>query len=211
MRPFCAPSGAGESGRARAFDNLGSGPLARLFVATKKNPRGHSALERRRRCSMRTILGLLGGIAVATLATGQAAATAASESEALKAVALDYIEGYYTGDAARMERALHPELAKRIVNSDGSGHDSLGQMSAMTLVNATRAGGGKNTPADKQQKDVTVLDVFENAAVVKVVAADWVDYLEMARWNGQWKIVNVLWELKPEAKARRAAAAREKK
>jgi len=160
---------------------------------------------------MRTILGLLGGIAVATLATGQAAATAASESEALKAVALDYIEGYYTGDAARMERALHPELAKRIVNSDGSGHDSLGQMSAMTLVNATRAGGGKNTPADKQQKDVTILDVFENAAVVKVVAADWVDYLEMARWNGQWKIVNVLWELKPEAKARRAAAAREKK
>ena len=159
---------------------------------------------------MRTILGLLGGIAIAALAAGQAAATA-SESEALKAVALDYIEGYYTGDAARMERALHPELAKRIVNSDGSGHDSLGQMSAMTLVNATRAGGGKNTPADKQQKDVTVLDVFENAAVVKVVAADWVDYLEMARWNGQWKIVNVLWELKPEAKARRAAAAREKK
>jgi hypothetical protein len=160
---------------------------------------------------MRTILGWLAVMASGALAGAQTAPPAASESEALKAVALDYIEGYYTGDAARMERAVHPELAKRIVNSDGSGHDSLGQMGAMTLVNVTRAGGGKNTPPDKQQKDVTVLDVFENAAVVKIVASDWVDYLEMARWNGQWKIVNVLWELKPEAKARRAAAAREKK
>jgi hypothetical protein len=28
--------------------------------------------------------------------------------------ALDYTEGWYAGDAARMERALHPELAKRM-------------------------------------------------------------------------------------------------
>jgi hypothetical protein len=24
----------------------------------------------------------------------------------------------------------------------------------------------------------------------------WIDYMHMAKWNGQWKIVNVLWELK---------------
>jgi hypothetical protein len=24
------------------------------------------------------------------------------------------------------------------------------------------------------------------------------DYLELARFNGQWKIINVLWELKPK-------------
>ena len=46
--------------------------------------------------------------------------------------------------------------------------------------------------------DVTVLDVFENAASAKIVASDWVDYLHLARWNGEWKIVNVLWELKPQ-------------
>ena len=40
-------------------------------------------------------------------------------------------------------------------------------------------------------------DVFENAASVKVVASDWIDYLHMAKWNGRWVIVNVLWELKP--------------
>jgi hypothetical protein len=42
-----------------------------------------------------------------------------------------------------------------------------------------------------------ILDVYENAASVKVVASDWIDYLHLAKWNGSWKIVNVLWELKP--------------
>jgi hypothetical protein len=73
-------------------------------------------------------------------------------------------------------------------------------MSAMTLVQGTRAGGGTKTPREKQQKDVTILDVFERAASVKIVAGDWIDYLHMAKSNGRWVIVNVLWELKPDRK-----------
>ena len=124
-----------------------------------------------------------------------------SDAEAIKQTALDYIEGWYEGNAERMERALHPELAKRIVRTDAkSGRSNLGQMGAMTLVTYTRSGGGKQTPKEKQQKDVTILDVFGNAASVKVVASDWIDYLHMAKWNGRWVIVNVLWEMKPEQK-----------
>ena len=124
-----------------------------------------------------------------------------ADKEAIKQTALDYIEGWYEGNAERMERALHPELAKRIVRTDPkSGRSNLGQMSAMTLVQYTRSGGGKQTPKEKQQKDVTILDVFENAASVKVVASNWVDYLQMAKWSGHWVIVNVLWEMKPQPK-----------
>jgi len=124
-----------------------------------------------------------------------------ADKEAIKQTALDYIEGWYEGNAERMERALHPELAKRIVRTDPkSGRSNLGQMSAMTLVQFTRSGGGKQTPKEKQQKDVSILDVFENAASVKVVASDWVDYLHMAKWSGRWVIVNVLWEMKPQQK-----------
>ena len=131
----------------------------------------------------------------------QARAQAPADATAIKQTALDYIEGWYEGNAERMERALHPELAKRIVQTDAaSSRSRLGQMSAMTLVQSTRAGGGKNTPKENQQKDVTILDAFENAASVKVVASDWVDYLQMAKWNGRWVIVNVLWELKPKSK-----------
>ncbi len=127
----------------------------------------------------------------------------ASEADlaAIKQTALDYIEGWYEGSAERMERALHPELAKRIVRTDPqSGRSRLDQMGAMSLVHGTRARTSNPTPKEKRQNDVTVLDVFENAASVKIVATDWIDYLHVAKYNGRWVIVNVLWELKPPQK-----------
>ena len=73
-------------------------------------------------------------------------------------------------------------------------------MSAMGLVQGVKRGGGKDTPKERQQKDVTILDIFGNAASVKVVASDWVDYLHIAKFNGRWVIINVLWEMKPQTK-----------
>jgi hypothetical protein len=122
------------------------------------------------------------------------------DKTAITQTALDYIEGWYAGDVERMEGALHPDLAKRIVRTNDKGQSMLQQMSAMGLVQGVRAGYGKNTPKEKQQKDVTILDVFGNAASVKIVASDWIDYLHVARFNGRWVIVNVLWELKPQKK-----------
>ena len=107
-----------------------------------------------------------------------------ADRDAIKATALDYIEGWYEGNAERMERSLHPDLAKRIVNTNPQGRSQLSQMSAMGLVQGVKRGGGKDTPKEKQQKDVTILDVFGNAASVKVVASDWVDYLHVAKFNG---------------------------
>ena len=122
-----------------------------------------------------------------------------TKNDAIKKTALDYIEGWCAGDAARMERALHPELAKRMISTDPkTGGSQFNHMSAMSLVQRMRDGGGTKTPQDRQLKEVTILDRFNNTAVVKVVASDWIDYLEVARWNGDWKIINVLWELKPK-------------
>jgi hypothetical protein len=125
------------------------------------------------------------------------ACQSSADSTAIKQTALDYIRGWYEGDGPRMERALHPELAKRIVRSDTLGHYRLDTQSAMTLVQNTRTGGGKDTPAADRHDDVRILDIYRNAASVRIDASYWVDYLQMARWRGRWVIVNVLWELKP--------------
>ena len=69
-------------------------------------------------------------------------AQAVADSGAIKATALDYIEGWYEGNSERMERAVHPDLAKRIVNTDQRGRSVLGHQSAMTLVQNTRRGFG---------------------------------------------------------------------
>jgi hypothetical protein len=128
-----------------------------------------------------------------------ACAQSAADSAAIKATALDYIDGWYAGDGARMQRALHPELAKRIVMTDAQGRSRLGQMGAMTLVQNTERGGGKDTPADKRRDEVKILDIYQNAASVRVQASSWVDYLHVAKSNGRWVIVNVLWEMDPAA------------
>jgi hypothetical protein len=133
-------------------------------------------------------------LALPTLSPAQSAA----DSAAIRATALDYIEGWYTGNAERMERAVHPDLAKRIINTDQRGRNVLGHQSAMTLVLNTRRGGGKETPFAEQRKDVRILDIFGNTASVRIDAGTWVDYLHVARWNGRWVIVNVLWELRPQ-------------
>lgn len=140
---------------------------------------------------------LLAALFVVTLTPRVLGAQSAVDSAAIRATALDYIEGWYTADATRMERALHPELAKRIVQTDPQGRSRLGQQSAMTLVSNTRRGGGSDIPADKRRNEVRILDVYNNAASVRVQAASWVDYLHVAKSNGRWVIVNVLWELEP--------------
>lgn len=146
----------------------------------------------------KAIVGLLFLLIISVVGVSAQSSVSDADKEAIKATALDYIEGWYEGSPERMERALHPDLAKRIVNTNAQGRSSLGQMSAMSLVQGVKRGGGKDTPKEKQQKDVTILDVFGNAASVKVVASDWIDYLHIAKSNGRWVIVNVLWELKPK-------------
>ncbi len=138
------------------------------------------------------LLGLFGSVVPAR---GQSVA----DTAAIKQTALDYLEGWYECNPERMERALHPDLAKRIVsNNPQTGKDRLDEMSALKLVQITRGEcGGKKTAKENQQKEITIFDVYEDMASVKVVFAGWVDYVHMARFNGRWVIVNVLWHLKP--------------
>lgn len=143
------------------------------------------------------VFSLLATLLLAVPAAPTAAQTAA-DSAAIRAAALDYVEGWYAADPARMERALHPDLAKRIVRQDPQGRWRLDHMGALALVQNVRAGGGSRTPPDQRRRDVTILDVIGNAASVKAVMSGWVDYLHIVRWGERWVIVNVLWELTPD-------------
>ena len=137
-------------------------------------------------------------IALLLGASSVAEAQTAADTAGIRAAAFDYMEGWYSGDAARMERAVHPELAKRIMRQSPDGTQSrLDQMSAMSLVMGTRNGGGKNTPPAMQEKGFQIFDIYGNAASARGTMSGWIDYMQLAKWNGRWVIVNVLWELKP--------------
>jgi hypothetical protein len=137
-------------------------------------------------------------LALLLVCANGASAQSAADSAAIRATALDYVEGWYAGDATRMERALHPELAKRIVQTDERGRSRIMQQSALTLINGTRLAEGRETPAEQQVKNIRILDIFGNSSSVRAEMSGWIDYMHMAKWNGRWVIVNVLWELKPQ-------------
>ncbi len=120
---------------------------------------------------------------------------ASVDSAAIRAAALDYVDGWYTGDAARMERAVHADLAKRIWRPDPErGANRMENQTAMTLVQGTRRGWGKETPEALRRREIEILEIFGNAASVRARMTDWIDLMHLARVNGEWKIVNVLWE-----------------
>jgi len=126
-----------------------------------------------------------------------AAAGPAGEEAAIRQTALNYVEGWYAGDAARVASALHPKLAKRSVWTK-DGQSTLVELSAPSLIEAAAKGGGSKTPKELQQKDVALLDVFGNAASVRVTMRGWVEYLHMAKMDGRWVIVNMVLEPKPK-------------
>lgn len=136
-------------------------------------------------------------LSIVLLGALSVAAQEGSDQAEIKTTVLNYAEGWYEGDGAKMESALHPDLAKRTVETNAQGRSRINELSAMGLVQVTRPGYGKNTPKDQQMKDIKILDQFGDMATVRLEMRDWVDYMHLAKFNGKWVIVNVLWKGKP--------------
>jgi len=113
-----------------------------------------------------------------------------SDEAAVRATVADYIEGYYTGDAARMERSLHPHYLKRTINESG-GKLNMTETTGLEIVETVRTGPA-DLPATERKEEITVLDVTGDIASAKLVTSHWVDYLTLSKWNGEWKIVSVV-------------------
>lgn len=139
---------------------------------------------------------MLAAAALTIVAAPARAQVPAQDSAGIRAASLDYIQGWYTGNGDRMARALHPELQKRIMSVDSAGNYWIQNQGSTHLIRGTRSGGGTRTPPAQVRTDVTILDVFQNTASVRVDAGTWVDYLHLVKWRGQWVILNVLWEMR---------------
>ena len=60
-------------------------------------------------------------------------------------------------------------------------------------MNATKRGGGTDVAADKRYWNIVILDHYEGYALARVTCPEYVEYIQLARQDGQWLIVNVLW------------------
>jgi hypothetical protein len=102
----------------------------------------------------------------------------------------DYFEGWFDGDTARMDRALHRDLVKRSPGDDQA--SSLGITTAARMIELTGTGEGRAAGADRKI-EVDILDVYEDIATVVVRSVPYHEYLHLVRTRDGWKIANALW------------------
>lgn len=134
----------------------------------------------------------------------QAGEVSDADKAAIKQAAMDYVDGFYSSSVERLDKALHPNLQKVTLHTLPTGRTLLDFNGvAANLKEYASAGlGGKK--AEERNIEVTIFDVFNNIATIRIDSAEFLDYAHVALINGEWKIINILWA--PHHKAPAGAA-----
>jgi hypothetical protein len=141
---------------------------------------------------------LVAAVALAPTATGFT--QAAKDKEAVRMAALDYVEGIYNVQPERIQRSVHSDLVKRgFYKKDASTPYVEMPMTYEQLVNLSK-NWNREGKRDTSIKQVEVYDVLDQTAVAKVTASWGIDYMLLGKFDGTWKITQILWQSPPPAR-----------
>lgn len=139
-----------------------------------------------------TALVALSALVMAAPSKAQTGPPATNDSSGVMAAAMDYMEGAVTADAERVARGVHPELNKVVINTLPNQRQVLGYTTASSLVETVRGFAERMAGVDRSV-DVTVFDIGAGVASARAVGQLWYDLLQLAKVDGQWRLVEVLW------------------
>lgn len=135
------------------------------------------------------------------LATAPLAAQAQADHRGVRDAVLDYVEGVYEVKPERIARSVHPTLVKQgLVRQDPSqAYRGPVPMNYQQLFDLAGSWNKDNANADPATapKVVEVLDVQDATSVAKLTAAWGTDYFLLAKLDGKWMIMQVLWQTPP--------------
>lgn len=121
------------------------------------------------------------------------------DREGVRQASLDYIEAVYEVDPTRAERSVHPNLVKRgFFIKQGETAYSPHQMTFAQFVELSKNYNKNGRVPKDAPKEVVVYDVSDQTASVKVTAVWGIDYMHLAKYDGKWKIINILWQSSPK-------------
>ncbi|GAB5525960.1 MAG: hypothetical protein Roseis2KO_38320 [Roseivirga sp.] len=120
-----------------------------------------------------------------------------SESDKVKRACMDYIEGFYEGDEAKLKRCLSPDLLKfgYMKKRGTQEYASAGQMTYEEALSYARGVKEKQRfPKADAPRGIEIYDVDDNIAAAKVTAWWGFDYILLAKVDDKWMIQQVLWQ-----------------
>jgi hypothetical protein len=120
-----------------------------------------------------------------------------ADREAVRAAVLDYVEGIYEVAPERIERSVHPDLAKvGWYQRDGKWSDPI-PMSFERLIKLAGQYNKDGRVGADAPKEVEIYEVLDKTASVKLTAQWGIDYMHLVKLDGKWLIRNVLWQSHP--------------
>jgi hypothetical protein len=122
--------------------------------------------------------------------------TVTGNEDAVRSVVMDYVEGWFEGDAGRMKRVLHPELVKRGRGIEGADPDALETLSAPQMIEATAEGEGRREDAADRRIEIRIDHLSGGIASVQCFCHRYVDLLHLIDMPDGWKIVNAAWRMR---------------
>jgi hypothetical protein len=115
------------------------------------------------------------------------------DAAAIGSCLLDYFEGWFEGDAGRMDRALHPGLAKHCLGQDPERSETLDVTTKDEMVEATKQGRGRQRDLPDRAIRIDIASVSDGIASVVLHSAVYVEYALLARTGDGWRITSTLW------------------
>jgi len=117
------------------------------------------------------------------------------DRDQIKRVALDYIEGFYEGDTAKIKRSIHPDLSKLGYGSKSRGSKEHIMSYDKAISFARDVANNPKWAAPKEAvKKIEIMDVQDKIACIKLTLYWGIDYLLMAKYDDKWMINKVLWQ-----------------
>ncbi|MDX1643615.1 MAG: nuclear transport factor 2 family protein [Thermoanaerobaculia bacterium] len=132
------------------------------------------------------------------LALAAGPAVADGEREAVERAVLDYVEAIEQARPELIERGVHPDLVKIGFYREGEGADyRLTPMTFDELVELAATFKEKGYVPENPEHTIDSIDVLDQTASARLSAFWGIDRLHLAKFDGEWKIVQVLWQSYP--------------
>ena len=119
---------------------------------------------------------------------------------AVRQAALDYVTAIYESKPELIERSVSPELTKHGFMAQKDGSYRRAPMTYQELLKVAKEWNAADRKRDVSIKEVTVGEVFDQTATA-MVRANWgIDFMQLAKIDGRWKILNIVWQSHPPAR-----------
>jgi len=127
-----------------------------------------------------------------------AAAASKKDSIDIKKMALGYLVALQEMKPTLMNEVMNDSLNKVTIGWDRATKKEYARATtkAQMIDFATNWNKSNTKFPFNPSNDLTILDIYNRIATVKLVSDNWVEYLHLIKQDGTWSIVNLIWQYK---------------